>query len=574
MAALVGCLVILAPLVARAAPYAAYVIDARTGQVLYSKNANTPLHPASLTKMLTLYITFDAIRRGEISLDSYVTVTRHAANQPPSKLGLQPGQKIKLRYLIRAAAVKSANDAAAAIGDAIGGSEAGFAKRMNDTAKMLGMTRSTFKNANGLTRTGHLSTAHDMAILGRHLFYDFPQYYNIFSRRSTDAGVRRVYSTNRKFLNAYKGADGIKTGYTYASGFNLVASAKRGQKRIIGVIFGGTSTAQRNAKMAHLLDIGFSRAPAYAKVQKPVAPDLDMVAQKDAPGAPVRVAVGKTIRLATAVHTSPRPRLRPDGATPTQPPSSKLLVAMKDDISSALNAVEDSQPAADPVKVAEDAPAADPAVPAEDPGDGLARSPVPAPRPGSAAPVQVAAAEPAAQAETRTAAADTAGADTVAPATSPAPTPAPAQATVVAMADTAPASDEDSIDAIEPTAASGDGGPQDDSAASSGIVFASAAPATTPTPEARPEIVTRMSTSGGRDWGINVGRFPSRYQAEKALLRTALTESSALSDSLRKVVRRKNGFDANFMGMTQDQADLACARLQARDIQCFSLSPS
>ena len=139
-----------------AAPYAAIVMDARTGETLYSKNADTRLHPASLTKMLTLYIAFEEIRRGSISLDTMVTVSKHAAAEPPSKLGLRAGQKIALRYLIRAAAVKSANDAATAIGDAIGGSPAGFAKRMNRTAKAIGMQNSSFKNANGLTASGHL----------------------------------------------------------------------------------------------------------------------------------------------------------------------------------------------------------------------------------------------------------------------------------------------------------------------------------------------------------------------------------------------------------------------------------
>ena len=207
-------LLVILPLSAIAAPYAAYVIDARTGKVLHARNADTRLHPASLTKMMTLYIAFEAIERGEISLDTDVTISQNAASEPPSKLGLRPGQKIALRYLIRAAAVKSANDAATAIGEAIGGSEAKFARRMNRTAKSLGMTRTTFKNMNGLTEAGHLSTAHDMTLLGRHLLYDFPQYYNLFSRITADAGVRQVSHTNRRFLSSYKGADGIKTGYT------------------------------------------------------------------------------------------------------------------------------------------------------------------------------------------------------------------------------------------------------------------------------------------------------------------------------------------------------------------------
>eukprot|EP00163_Fabomonas_tropica_P002251 TRINITY_DN11695_c0_g1_i1.p1 TRINITY_DN11695_c0_g1~~TRINITY_DN11695_c0_g1_i1.p1 ORF type:complete len:191 (-),score=36.31 TRINITY_DN11695_c0_g1_i1:30-602(-) len=148
-----------------AAEYAALVMDARNGKVLHATNADTRLHPASLTKMMTLYIAFEAVEHGEITLDTLVTVSRNAASEPPSKLGLKAGQKIKLRYLIRAAAVKSANDAATAIGEAIEGSEAAFARRMNRTAKELGMSRTTFKNANGLTEEGHLSTARDMSVL-------------------------------------------------------------------------------------------------------------------------------------------------------------------------------------------------------------------------------------------------------------------------------------------------------------------------------------------------------------------------------------------------------------------------
>ncbi|MDJ0823087.1 MAG: serine hydrolase, partial [Paracoccaceae bacterium] len=156
-------LTVLVPLSAMAAPYAAMVMDARSGEVLHARNADTRLHPASLTKMMTLYVVFEAVQNGELTMDTLVTVSRHAAAaEPPSKLGLRAGQKIKLRYLVRAAAVKSANDASTAIAEAISGSEAAFAKRMNATAKALGMTRTTFKNAHGLTQDGHLSTARDM----------------------------------------------------------------------------------------------------------------------------------------------------------------------------------------------------------------------------------------------------------------------------------------------------------------------------------------------------------------------------------------------------------------------------
>ncbi|MBC7157718.1 MAG: D-alanyl-D-alanine carboxypeptidase, partial [Rhodobacteraceae bacterium] len=289
-------LVVAYPLAARAAPYADYVIDARTGEVLHETNAHTRLHPASLTKMMTLYIAFEAVKHGEITLDTLVTVSQNAASEPPSRLGLRPGQRIALRYLIRAAAVRSANDAATAIGEAISGSESAFAERMTRTAHAIGMSKTTFRNANGLTRDGHLSTAHDMAILGRQLFFDHPEYYNIFSRRSTDAGIATVANTNRRFLDAYDGADGIKTGFTNAAGFNLVASARRGDERIIAAIFGGTSTSQRNARMAELLDLGFRKAPSRALVRAPRPPDYSGV----------RVAAaGRSVRGTGIVAQSP-----------------------------------------------------------------------------------------------------------------------------------------------------------------------------------------------------------------------------------------------------------------------------
>ena len=605
-----------------AAPYAAIVIDARTGETLYSKNADTRLHPASLTKMMTLYITFEEIRRGNISLDTMVTVTKHAAAEPPSRLGLRAGQKIALRYLIRAAAVKSANDAAAAIGDAIGGSPAGFAKRMNRTAKSLGMSNSTFRNANGLTAAGHLSTARDMNTLGRRLFYDFPEFYNIFSRRSTDAGMAQVANTNRKFLDAYEGADGIKTGYTVPAGFNLTASAERGNVRIIATIFGGQSTAQRNSKMAELLDLGFAKAPANARVTKPVAPvyqDTDeLIAAvepeaeeegtfEDTPG-----GSAKTIRLIMAVSKSPRPKGRPDAAVPspdilvaealvdesgaiamqkgiagalaeatTPPPAGTFeaqTIALVDEpkVPTAVNdlpvtiALQDAAAPLPPgtldaqsAALAVDAPAADLAVPTEiaslEPpaadtqpmADAAAiivpqsAQKAPPARPANVAPapdLAVASLEPAGQPLPK-AIEDTAAiapAITVEPASEPAPLQLAANVMHPAKRN-APIFDEAAVEA------------------------------STDNPEQ--EVVTRISTSGGKYWGVNVGRFNSSYEAERALLKTQLTESATLNDGLRKVTKKGGAFDANFMGLSQEQADLACRRLQARAVQCFTIGP-
>ena len=252
--------------------YASVVMDNRTGEILRTRNGNTRLHPASLTKMMTLYIAFEAIKNREVSADTIVTISKKAASEPPSKMGLRSGQKIKLRYLIRAAAIMSANDAATAIGEAISGSEAAFSRRMNKTAKALGMTRTTFKNAHGLTENGHLSTAVDMTILGRNLFFHYNDYYHLFSRRKHNAGTRPVYHTNTRFLNTYKGADGIKTGYTRKAGYNLTASARRGNTRLIATVFGGKKIQTRNNEMERLLNIGFSKATSKVTLVKPPYP--------------------------------------------------------------------------------------------------------------------------------------------------------------------------------------------------------------------------------------------------------------------------------------------------------------
>lgn len=326
----------------KAAPYAAMVMDARTGEVLHSRNADTRLHPASLTKMMTLYVAFEAIRLGEITLDTPVRISQHAASEPPSRLGLRAGSTIRFRYLIRAAAIRSANDAATAIGEAISGSEAAFAQRMTRTAQALGMTRTTFRNAHGLTQEGHLSTASDMTIMGRRLFYDYPQYYNIFSRRQDDAGIATIRNTNRALLDAYRGADGIKTGYTRAAGFNLVASAERGNVRVIATVFGGQSTAWRNQRIMELMDMGFARAPARATERRPALPSY---------GPNSGAGTGETVLTSGVVSQSLRPMPRPGATQAPRTPEPALLAAIEEAVGQAIQAAAtepDPQPQATP----------------------------------------------------------------------------------------------------------------------------------------------------------------------------------------------------------------------------------
>ena len=669
---------------ASAAPFAAIVIDARSGEVLYEKNADTRLHPASLTKMMTLYIVFQEIEAGRISLDDKVTISKNAAGQAPSRLGLKAGQKIAVRYLIRAAAVKSANDAAMALGEFVGGgSQEAFAKRMTKTARALGMKNSTFKNPNGLTAEGHLSTARDMTILGRHLFYDFPQFYNIFSRRTADAGMATVHNTNSRFLDSYEGADGIKTGYTVAAGFNLTASAQRGNKRIIATVFGGTSTAARNAKMAELMDLGFGAARNNVREKAPEAaplPEAALVAEAAPVDTPdVEGGAAKTIRVSGEVIRSLRPKSRPvvqqvpdevavaiassvddalgealaapapDGtleaqveklADATDPLAEDVAQSIVGDVVEGMAETdlasvtppearpEDLAAAAPPPEgtleaqalaltdvTAEPAPApalapppegtldaqalamADGAAPAqtpppEDPALAAVR---PMPRPETAdtaekAPQEVLLAE----AETATGVA----ADT--PADTPAETLAEPAVEAVQIAEAAVSVAEDSL--LADAALAEDAPATAPATADVTDVESVAAALMAPMPETAPDaaparkapifetvapelavaaaeppveelVVVAKSTSGGRHWGVNVGDFTSRSEAERQLLKTALVESATLNQGLRKITEKGGSYHANFMGLTEDQADLACRRLHARGVSCETLGP-
>jgi D-alanyl-D-alanine carboxypeptidase len=388
----------------QAAPYAEMVMDARTGEVLRSRNADTRLHPASLTKMMTLYIAFEAVRRGEITLDTPVRISRNAAATPYA-IGFRSGSSVRLRYLLRAAAVRSSNDGATAIAEAISGSVDAFSQRMNNTARALGMDDTTFRNPHGLTQSGHLSTARDMTVMGRRLFYDFPEYYNLFSRRSTHIGHKTVSNTNRRVLDSYEGADGIKTGFTNAAGFNLVASAERGSVRVLATVFGGRSSAARNARIKELMDLGFQRAPARVAERRPPPP-----------------AYAGGVPTARAPALSSRPVMR-----------------------------------------------------------------------------------------------DTAGM----------------------------------------------------------LLPVAAVPAARPDePRLAREIVTRASSQGGRTFSIILSKQPSRAEADKLLLRTALQELDALDDALRRVTSVRGAWEPSFVGLSQREAQRACTRLRARDVECFLMSGS
>ncbi|MDY0029649.1 MAG: D-alanyl-D-alanine carboxypeptidase family protein [Pseudobdellovibrionaceae bacterium] len=236
--------------------YASIVIDADTGMVLSQENADHSLHPASLTKIMTMVLLFDALENGQLTQKSRLVATSHAASMPPSKVGLAPGKSISVYDALRTLSTKSANDVAVTVAENLGGSETKFARLMNLKARGIGMTGTNFVNASGLHDYRQLSTARDMAKLAKYLIDTYPKYYSIFGiSQYTYAG--KSYHNHNKLMKTYSGMDGIKTGYVAASGFNLVASAKRGNTRLIGVVFGGRTAASRNSHMADLLDRGF-----------------------------------------------------------------------------------------------------------------------------------------------------------------------------------------------------------------------------------------------------------------------------------------------------------------------------
>lgn len=264
---LVLCCGLFFPASAQANPkYASIVVDAETGKVLRARNANKVLHPASLTKMMTLYMTFEALSSGRLKLSDRVTMSRHAAGMVPSKLNLPVGSSIKVEDAIYALVTKSANDVAAALGEKIAGSEWAFAQKMTSKARALGMKNTTFKNASGLHHKGQVTTARDMAILGRALIYNHPQYYRYFSTKNFSYRGSNYHNHNR-LMSSYKGMDGIKTGYIHASGFNLVASAVRDDRRLVAVVLGGRTSKTRNAHMAEIMDEGFLLARKLPKAR-------------------------------------------------------------------------------------------------------------------------------------------------------------------------------------------------------------------------------------------------------------------------------------------------------------------
>ena len=243
------------------ARYSAIVIDAESGEVIHETEAAQKWYPASLTKVMTLYMTFAALEAGKLHLDDMLTVSHHAAIQPKSRLGLRKGQKISVEHAIMAVATRSANDAAVTLAEHLGGSESHFGHLMTQQAHHMGMSSSSFVNASGLPDEHQISSARDLAILSSALIKHYPEYYRIFSSTEFHYKGQVLPNTNR-ILKTYPDADGLKTGFTCGSGYNLIASAKRNGHRLVGVLLGAHSSGERFEQMGNLLDVGFEKKAA------------------------------------------------------------------------------------------------------------------------------------------------------------------------------------------------------------------------------------------------------------------------------------------------------------------------
>lgn len=292
---------------AYAPAYASIVVDANTGKVLQATDPDGLRHPASITKVMTLYLLFERLEKKQLTLASQIPISAYAAAKPPTKIGLRPGQSISVRDAVGAIVLKSANDISAAVGEHLGGSEEQFARMMTAKARSLGMNRTVFKNASGLPDPEQVTTARDLSILGRAMRERFPQYFHVFGQTSYQIGRYQLRNHN-KLLGRVEGVDGIKTGYTRASGFNLLTSAKSGNRRIVAVVLGGRSGGHRDAIMANLvsnhIDAASSRRTTTMIAQAPVA-------------------MPEPVRQAAAPAPVPAPVRMAQAATPTQPPQAE-----------------------------------------------------------------------------------------------------------------------------------------------------------------------------------------------------------------------------------------------------------
>lgn len=544
-------------------PFASIIVDANSGTTLQATNPDAIRHPASLTKIMTLYMLFEQLESGKLRLDSQLEVSRHASVQSPTKLGLRPGQTIRVEDAIKGIVTRSANDAAVVVAEAIGGSEENFCKQMTRKARALGMNKTTYVNASGLPDDDQVTTARDQATLGRAIQDRFPTYYRYFSTSVFNWRGHPIRNHNH-LIGKVDGVDGIKTGYVRASGFNLVTNIRRGNRHLVGVVLGGRSGGARDATMRKLLaehlDEGATRRTVAAITERNpvrVASDDEPAAAR-APARPAPAPVEVASAAPEPIPT-PTPRAQEPAAKPEPAPLTSGV------ISSPLAAIPGSSEPMKPVRVKTVQVRMAQA-------KTIAKNTIKAamPTPANAAPVRVADATPEA-APTASVAASSSN-----PAF-PAPLP-------IVITRNTPGLGEATVGTPMPSPSStmayadpNRGPPPTTLGAQARAMGASAPPQTlasaAPSQEIAPSTGTKPAAHSG--WIIQVGALESESEARRRL--NAARENAGRylgrADPFTEVFSkgRKTFYRARFAGLDQNSAEAACKVLKRSEISCMTI---
>ena len=531
IAAALATLAGLAPALAKPA-FSALAVDARTGEILFARDIDGVRYPASLTKMMTLYIVFQELEAGRLTRQTPIRFSRFAASRAPSKLGVPVGQTITVDEAIRALVTKSANDVATALAEHISGSEGAFAERMTRTARAIGMSRSTFRNASGLPNPQQRTTARDMATLGLRLQRDFPQHFGYFKLSSFNYRGRIIRNHNR-LLGKLDGVDGIKTGFINASGFNLVTSAGRGSKRIVGVVMGGTSGNARNRYMAAMVNGAFPKA-------------------KDGRG--IALAPGQAPKAIAVAEAAPKPRRKETAPVKDRTPdlNEPNMALVPADVAKDTDEYGNTEDAGS----REEAVAATPGV-----NQMAVTAPVPPAPPAVPAPKPVVAAPPAGSLTMASLIGSVAGkSDSLF-----VQRKAEAQAT---------AAEPIAVPQVQPP-------PEPSAAALAAASLAAAqAPGTQVTPAATTAAPGAADETGevrAATWAIQIGAFPSEEGARNRLKAARAAAAKQLHGKKGLMLAaQKDGqtlYRARFLGFGEREARDACGALTRKGLSCFAIAP-
>ena len=493
--------------------YASIVVDANSGAVMQATNADSPRHPASLTKIMTLYLLFERLEQGKIKLNNELPVSVHAAMQAPSKLGLKPGETIRVETAIRAIVTKSANDVAVVVAEALGGDETNFARMMSAKAQSLGMTQTVYRNASGLPEDQQITTARDQAILGRSIQDRFPNFYTYFATRTFDYRGKSIRNHNH-LLGVVDGLDGIKTGYIHDSGFNIVTSVRRANRHIVAVVFGGRTADARDARVRSLIDNNINIA-AVKRTAPPLVEGREVAAlRKDGKDSKDEDRTGTApVRIAAVVPTT-TDGPAPGSTDPIKPNAVKTVIVHSGTVYAAALAM---------------------------PSDARQLNLAPAANAASITTITTVKSEPPP--------ASTPVAEPVTPAPALQPAPAPVAVASAPTSQPAPAA-KPVVAAVAPTkvASAGDNVP---------------APSVSPAAAAKPR--------GG--WLIQIGALPDEKEAKQRLEAAQGKVKGLLSKADPFTERVEKGdkvlFRARFAGLEKDQAEVVCKHLKRSEIPCM-----